>query len=489
MYKPNQDVMGGQEFDWAMIHNLPELPPRDVVQEVNPWRTAMSQVLWGMALSGITVQLLYLHYILPTIGLVLMLLGFRAMQRENGWLRACYGMTVLLTGIFFAQLLMNCTMYRFGDTVSQLLGLLTTLLHLGIYFCFWLGLKRLRKKAGQPPEAGAAAVLLVWYLLVCGLSLLSLSSGFFALIMLLAYVLLLVSLNRLSKTIAEAGYAMQPAALRFTNRSLVLGLAALLLAGGIGGYLLGGRHAMDWQPVDEAEHTAVAADAAHLRELGFPEEVLADLTAEDIAACADAVCVYSDVSLQTFTERTADEKQLRFTSVAVQLEPEGDWLIIHHFLWLKEPSYHGTGCLLVWPASTLEQGWATSGGISGRLLCDRDGAVCAADYAYLGQQTYAPQDMFSTVNAEREDDIFAAFSPPKDGENFRGYVTYTTSQLQEGWYLSSWLNYTYLRTWLQYPVCSAMQWCLQRGMFNNDPLVTVQHSFMLQCSEDGWKVG
>lgn len=90
---------------------------------------------------------------------------------------------------------------------------------------------------------------------------------------------------------------------------------------------------------------------------------------------------------------------------------------------------------------------------------------------------------------EREDDIFAAFSPPKDGENFRGYVTYTTSRLQEGWYLSSWLNYTYLRTWLQYPVCSAMQWCLQRGMFNNDPLVTVQHPFMLQCSEDGWKVG
>lgn len=50
--------------------------PDDVVEDVTPWRKAMSRVLIGMALCAITLNFWCLNYILPAVGMVLSLLGF-----------------------------------------------------------------------------------------------------------------------------------------------------------------------------------------------------------------------------------------------------------------------------------------------------------------------------------------------------------------------------------------------------------------------------
>lgn len=72
-------------FDALLTESADTLPPP---ADVSPWRSAMSCVVWGIALKTLTLQLLYLHYILPTLGCILLVLGFRTLRQEN---RRCGG--------------------------------------------------------------------------------------------------------------------------------------------------------------------------------------------------------------------------------------------------------------------------------------------------------------------------------------------------------------------------------------------------------------
>ena len=56
-------------FDALLTESADTLPPP---ADVSPWRSAMSCVVWGIALKTLTLQLLYLHYILPTLGCILL---------------------------------------------------------------------------------------------------------------------------------------------------------------------------------------------------------------------------------------------------------------------------------------------------------------------------------------------------------------------------------------------------------------------------------
>ena len=78
-------------FDALLTESADTLPPP---ADVSPWRSAMSCVVWGIALKTLTLQLLYLHYILPTLGCILLVLGFRTLRRENSALRWAYGLSI-----------------------------------------------------------------------------------------------------------------------------------------------------------------------------------------------------------------------------------------------------------------------------------------------------------------------------------------------------------------------------------------------------------
>ena len=73
--------------------------------------------LTGMVLMTITLNFWNLNYLLPLIGIILSLLGFRTLSHENGWLKACYRLTVLRTGFIVMTLLLN-TSIRF-DVLMQ----------------------------------------------------------------------------------------------------------------------------------------------------------------------------------------------------------------------------------------------------------------------------------------------------------------------------------------------------------------------------------
>ena len=493
------ETMTDADFEAMLARSVPDVPPEEIVAEVTPWRRAMNRILFGMALCAITLNFLCLNYILPAVGTVLLLLGFRTLRRENRWLGGCFAVTVIRAAYFFATLILNTTILQsavFTPAVTTTLTVTNAVLLLALYFCFWRGLLAVQKKAGLPAQTGGALALIVWYALVCVLAAVHYTGWIVPIAMLVGYGCILRSLYRLSGALDEAGYAIAPGPVRVTDRCIALVLAAVLGIGGALGYLFGGSYRMDWQPVDTSEQTQTAAIRQQLLDLGFPEAVLNDLTPEDIAACDGALRVVVEtedypvndgrnVLWETYNEKheryyvqdtVYDVKELRLTGVAVQLPGEREtWMVFHHFLWTTDPGFYGTEAIQIRPACrSIPEGWAAAGDATGRVLYDRGGQTFAAPYASLGARTFTANTVL--WGEQTNTDLFAAFSLPRHAEHARGYVAYTAAAVQSGYLLNSWCNYTHQQSLLQYPAVTAMEKRMTSAFGNTGAFYTVQHA-------------
>lgn len=480
-------------FEALLAQSVDELPPEEIVADVTPWRRAMERVLFGLALCMVTLNLWCLNYLLPAIGTVLLLLGFRALRQENPWLRGCFVCAVLRAACVFPPLILNTTILP-SDAFRSAAAVVSAALMLALLLCFWQGLRAVQRKAGLPAQGGGAGALLVWYVLMCVLAAVHYTGLLVPIAMLVGYVCILRSLFRLSRALDEAGYAITPQPVRVTDRCIALALAAALGIGCTLGYLFGGSYRMDWQPADASAQTQTAAIRQQLLDLGFPEEVLNDLTPEDIAACDGALRVvtetedypvndgrnvlweaYNEKNERYYVQDTVyDVKELRLTGVAVQLPGEREtWMVFHHFLWTTDPGFYGTEAIQIRPACrSIPEGWAAAGDATGRVLYDRGGQTFAAPYASLGARTFTANTVL--WGEQTNTDLFAAFSLPRHGEHCRGYVAYSTIEARDGYILSSGVYYVHQQTWLQYPVVTAMEKRLTTTWGDSGAFRTVQ---------------
>ena len=441
------------------------LPPEEVVRDVTPWKRAMNRVLIGMVLCTITLNFWYLNYILPAVGMVLWLLGLRALRRENGYFTACFVLILLWCACFFPTLILNTFACRddfIPERVTTSLTQVSVAVHLLGLFCLWLGLRAVQQKAGLPPRAGGVLALMLWYGVVYLLVLIQYPGMILPLILLVAFIFILRSICKTTKALSEAGYTVHPAPVKVPDLWLVLILAAVLVLGCAAGYLFGAQHPMDWQPLEETETAETAEIKANLLDLGFPESILSDLAEEDLAACAGAlrVDVESKFYSPTLRHEKTSNKRLRITGIAVQVPGEAEtWVILHHFLWETGPEFFGTDALEVWPAYQIgARGWAKGGDVTGRLLYDRDGQTYTAPYYFLGEATAVDTGALSMLlGTTQQTNLYAGFSLPREGENRRGYLAYTIFDAGDAFSINSHFSYMHQHTWFQYPATTALQ--------------------------------
>ncbi len=460
------------DFDSMLVHSVPELPPNDIVTEVTPWRKAMDQILVGMALATVMFDFWGLNYILPTIGLLLCLLGFRTLRNESVWLKLCWILSAARMACHLVSLILNAVIFPdaalFSQVTSVLISVGQPLLFL-LLLAFWKGLSVIQQKAGLPSRVGSAAALVLWYAVLWLLFLLQVGIIPLVLIMIAVYALILRSLFRLSRALDESGYTIRAASVRVSDQTVVIAVLAVLAAGIACGYLFFHSYPMDWTP----EEVSDSAEAGEIREqllaLNFPAAVLEDLSEEDLAACKGALRVVSAAEdfaadsldspreIQRITGVAPEEvKGFHITSVAVELPGEQEqWKIIHHFLWTVDPGFYGTEAIQLWPAYRFEKLWRAAGDLSGRLLYDRDGQRYTAPYYLLEENPYAAFSFFGDTQTSPY--VFAAFSMPSRGENHRGYLSYTIQEVQDSWTIDTWIEYTHQRGWAQYPVTTALE--------------------------------
>lgn len=496
------EAMSEKDFDAILENSINEVPPEDIVAEVTPWKKSMNRILVGIALSSITLNFWCLDYILPAIGIVLTLLGFRTLRRDNKWFGFCLIITVIRMSYFVPTLILNTTVIQsqIADSpVKSALTVANSVLLLVEYFCFWLGLRTVQKKANLTPRADGALALMIWYMLVCILAFAQYDGFIVPCAMIIGYIFIIRSICKLSKELDEAGYSIRTVSVKITDRCIVLTLTSILVIGCALGCIFGSSYPMEWSAVDVSEHKEVANIKTELIKLGFPEYVINDISSEDIAACDGALQVVVDVTDEKVNDgiiisdyengnkeqnKAEDENTLRITGVGVKLPGERErWIIFHHFLWINASDFVGTESIQLWPAyKNVSQGWNSGGEVTGRVLYDENGKSFSSPYYSLGNQTFSSDSIF--FGQQTSTDVFAAFSMPAKGNNYRGYLAYPVEENQDGYIIDSWVNYTHQKSLLQYPAMTAMEKRMTNSLNDAGAFITIQDALQFFPSDE-----
>ena len=494
--------MENRDFDSMIARDLEGLPiPQQEMEEITPWKQATGRIVWGGGLTSFTLQFLYLDYLLPAIGTILLWLGFRTLRQENRHFRLCYVISLLRLGGELIALSVLATTWG-AEGGMQGWVLLLGLFPLLQYICLWKAIKSVRQKAGQPPETSEAKALVVWYSVVGVLALMGAQGLLFGLPMLIAYVLIIKNLSKIPELLDGVGYQVQAAPVRLSDRTAWAGWIAAVLACIVLCGALFGRYPMAWAPVADGEHAGLERVEDRLEMLGMPLDVLADLSAADLYALADAISVAVEVSEHPFNDGRMEEQihendagykyvwqstvydvyELKIQSIAIQL-PNERWKVIHHFQWQEEPAVRGTECIQLFPVDRWGQaGFVLEGALSGRVLYDHGGTTYTSSYHSLARESYITNSLL--IGNQMNDNPVAKFSLPRQGENCRGYVAYEMRQVYPGYYLDSWMTYARQTGRSNYPLKTAWQY-VTTAMFWDGPFMQAQTAIQVDTTGEG----
>ena len=461
-------------FDALLTEGADALPP---APDVSPWRGAMSCIVWGIALKTLTLQLLYLDDILPTLGCILLVLGFRTLRQENGALRWAYGLSIAATVMRSAAMVLAALPVDVGRTF----GCADSALMLGMLIALWRGMTGVSRAAGaEKPSAPAARALAAFYAVLILLAFIGLEGWLLVLPVLAVYLVILRNLVKLFRSLENTGYAIHAAPVHLPAAAVLWGYLGLTLAAVVLAMLLGQRYPMDWQVRDDAPQDA--AIRAELLELGFPQDVLDDLTAEEVARMSGARAVfvnedklynqtkYREIVMEhylgedplrvlrydrtittkhddgtrsyTYVYRAFDTLEQTMTSVAVELvgaDGEKHYIVIHHLYYDTQPSSRYTEGMTVWPVWKMESSWRPGTLCSGRVLCTRRGT---AQTAALHGLAYDDRQVTGFFGTDRRASFDAQWTRPSGAGDVRMYMLYDAFCGDDAWVLTSYGNYT-----------------------------------------------
>ena len=440
------------------------------------WKQTYEKILIGMGLFGITLNFLFLNQILPFLGALLLFTGFRKLRLENRWLKAGYAGAALKVVITIVNIVIGSVLERekiYALYAWKRIDFCGGILPVVLMICLFLGMREELEQRDEKIKSEVLLHIIIWYVVVTVLAVREYEGWILGLAIVAAYIGILVELKNIAEKLEEAGYVLEEHSVRISDSRCAAGAAILTAAGLLIGYTCFGSYHMAWTTAKETQDSASEEIKAHLLSLGFPEDILHDLKKEDILACKNARQVLLNQSDDSLRGR---DGQLQLDGLAVELEQEGQWKVIHHFRWNEDPGFRGTESLQIYPVySGQKSGWTVNGGLTGQVLYEKNGTSYTADYAVLQNENYNTRDGFPFYDMMEHSSIFAEFSMPRHGENCRGYVAYEIKEKENDWWIDSWLNYTHQNTLVQYPVLSAAQSRKQGGVMDGRMFTTVQN--------------
>lgn len=362
------------DFDCTLATSLSELPPpEETVRAVTPFHAAMGKVAAGLCLTSLSVQFWYLQYLLPALGAILLVLGFRSLRRSNRWFRFCWYFSIYQAIVLYSSDLLAAT--PFGAHLRELPLWFQGLMFLAeaavLFLCLWRGLVRAADEVGQPRKAAAPALwALGWYAVVSLLGVLWPQPGWVVgLIMIAAFVCIVRWLLRLSAALDGWGYAVRAAPVKIGGGKLAVAylLSLVLLAAVLS--LASSHLPVEAHPVEQTfESAETAAIRADLVALGFPEDLLDLLPEDEIARLSGAELCY--VNPDAWGDST--DNGVRYTDIQVQTGQRT--FRCYHFFTVHTPR-----AVLQNQVSLAHSSYADVSDTAGQILWEKDGAMFAAE--------------------------------------------------------------------------------------------------------------
>ena len=343
--EPPEALIPAQEMADAL--SAPEVETPDVSD--SPFCRAIGLIAGGLAVTGVTLNFWNLDVLLPLVGTFCLLVGFRALRRVNGFLRAGYVCACLHMLLLFVELGQDAVIYRADTGLAAFFTVVAAAVRLVLLFCLWQGLLDMQRDAGiTPPAAPAAGALLLWYILLYVAAALFASLSLLLGAYLVWYFYLVVRLKKLSKSMAAQGCAIMPIKERFSNHKLVGSLLTVLAVVIACGFLFFGSYRMDWTPKEASTDAQVIEAHERLLALGYPESELNDLSDEDLLTCLRAEHVVikecTGSAYINYSNKPQTNDAFHLTIVAVQ-RPFDRLFVACHFRWDDGVRFYGTESL------------------------------------------------------------------------------------------------------------------------------------------------
>lgn len=313
-----------KQLENLLQEHLPETSLVGDLRDINPFRGAVSKVISGMVMTTITLEFLYLNYILPTIGIMLIYLGMRTLRDGNryfrmGWL-AILGKLALTT----LNLLLQVTPYislmdDWGFWISQ--GL-----HILFLFCLGMGIQQAGRDAGLESPKMPTWPVILWQVVLIVLALAAASGWAIMILMLYAWFRMVKHIYHCADDLQQGGYSVPASPVWFSAKPLLGTYLALLLAAMVGVSLLVNYTPVDGRALEPSEIAASlgegeSAEAAAVRGAllgeGFPEAMLAGILDEDLTDLGGVENI-SAVDAIFEDHNTSNTKRMDGWSVSVQ---------------------------------------------------------------------------------------------------------------------------------------------------------------------------
>ncbi len=142
------------KFDKQMIEHLSELtPPEEEIRKTNPWSKPIDFITWGFILTTLHLNFIYLQYILPTIGVILIFLGFRSLRNENKYFKVAWILSIVKLLLQLGNLVWISTPLNIMDYPELAFGTVMLVFQIALFLTFHVALKKTYKKAGKLTES------------------------------------------------------------------------------------------------------------------------------------------------------------------------------------------------------------------------------------------------------------------------------------------------------------------------------------------------
>lgn len=400
-------------FDRALSDSMEALPPpEEEVKQITPWRKALDEILIGLVLTTVRLNLLYLQYILPAVGAAHLYLGFRTLRRDNKWFRLCWLLAMGKAVFQYAGTLLIATPLANWAPLNTAFSYGSAAVTFALYFFFRLALRTAFRKVGQTPSSDPLLGVLVVYGVITALGIWMPNIGLWGGIAVLAAFGVIVKLvSIVGDELDQWGYTVAAAPVRVSDdtcrhwyyRSLLVLVVALALFS---------NHTVPAERALQAEGTT--AIRTELAARGFPEGLLSRLEDGEVETLAGATACHA---VTGDNEHGGDPEltKLRMDTVFVRLSPTA--CRVYEFFTLEEATLRSNwqNILRCYPEPDPQ---SVTSDVAARLTwSDRRGRMQTAD---ITLETGTERAMFGSYAY-----YMGHFSYPFFSQSRGGYLRYT----------------------------------------------------------------
>jgi hypothetical protein len=453
----------------------------DEIELINPWKRPFSNIVWGLILTSFNLNLFKLQYILSTVGIVLLYLGFRELCKVNRWFHITWILATIRLVWQLIQLLMYATPFNLIFKDNIMIAFIITIFQIVFLITFRNGIHTVYRQAGFIKKRDPIVLLIVWTIVVAFIALTPYASIWLIFIpLIILYIIFITSLSDVGNDLSSAKNEFNSETLKMNHNLFALGYCICCLILVSIGCIISNHIPLDMTPRAQINDSDIRTE---LLDLGFPKDIMTDISDEDISRLSGAINVQIDQNLLTFDSILASNqfnsrshiknsepsyKGLNVTTIYVEL-PDKLIYVIEYFDWNDRKAYWQDG-FTIFGADDFEL-------INGVLLFKKNGVDYTAPIPRLNCKYVTSYSMFGANESKK---ISGAVSFPFRSVYQRGYIFYCIKLPKEKWVGSNCFNYVHNSHPFQFPYDEIEQQILKGSLFFRDNLEQHYTNFFTQ---------